>query len=73
MFKTLLVILPITIRGKALGIPIKSQGKVIPSKKKHGHFPKLTLEKFEKLHFFSFFGDVPKMALAIYMRGEKKS
>jgi hypothetical protein len=68
-----LVTLPVTISRKALGIPLNSSGKVILSKKTLGDFPKLTLEKFEKLHFFSFFGDVPKMALAIYMRGEKKS
>jgi hypothetical protein len=68
-----LLSLPTTIRGKALGIQPNSPGEVFQSKKTQGHFRKLTLEKFEKMHFFSFFGDVPKMALAIYMRGEKKS
>ena len=73
IFKKLLLAFLKTIREKAFGIPLISPGKVIPSKKTHGHFPNLTLEKLEKMHFFSFFGDVPKMALAIYMRGEKKS
>lgn len=50
-----------------------SSVKAQPSKKTQGENPKLTLEIFEILHFFQVFGDVPKMALAIYMRGEKKS
>jgi len=47
--------------------------RVISSNKTRGQFPKLTLSISEKKHFFPFIGDVPKMALAIYMRGEKKS
>lgn len=73
IFKTIFLWLPIIIRGKALEKLLSSPGKVIPSKKKQGQFLKVTLENYEKMHFFSFFGDVPKMALAIYMRGEKKS
>ena len=64
--------LSINFGEKGSGIPLISHGRVILSKKTKGQFPKLTLEKIENLHFFSFFGDVPKMALAIYMRGEKK-
>jgi hypothetical protein len=64
--------LPIIIRGKAFDKLLISPGKVIQSNKKQGQFPKVTLENSEKMYFFSFFGDVPKMALAIYMRGEKK-
>jgi len=33
----------------------------------------LTLSIFKKMHFFSISGCVPKIALAIYMRGDKKS
>jgi hypothetical protein len=43
------------------------------SKKKHLLILKVTLSNFEILHFFIISGDVPKMALAIYMRGDKKS
>ena len=45
---------------------------VIKSKKKHLLILKVTLSNFEILHFFIISGDVPKMALAIYMRGDKK-
>jgi hypothetical protein len=33
----------------------------------------LTLSIFKKMHFFSISGCVPKIALTIYMRGDKKS
>ena len=59
-------------RENGLGAWQDSSGGAILSKKTKGQFPKVTLVKSENLHFFSFFGDVPKMALAIYMRGEKK-
>jgi hypothetical protein len=43
------------------------------SKKNQGLNFKKTLANFKKCHFFQFIGDVPKIALAIYMRGDKKS
>jgi len=68
-----LLSLPITIRGKGLAMTLTISERVISSNKTRGQFPKLTLSISEKKHFFPFIGDVPKMALAIYMRGEKKS
>ena len=43
------------------------------TKKNIGFENFLTLAIFKKMHFFSISGYVPKMALAIYMRGDKKS
>ena len=46
---------------------------IFSAKNSHTSKKNLTMSIFKKMHFFSISGYVPKMALAIYMRGDKKS